>query len=57
MNFCMALEIVLPHKALAASIALELPVAEMCLNVRADVFPPAKDLAAVLIQTCPLVRF
>ena len=52
----MALEIVLPHEALAASIALELPVAEMCLNVRADVLPPAKDFAAILVQTCPLVR-
>ena len=54
-DLCVTLEIVLPHKALAASIALELPVAKMCLDVRADVFSSAEDLAAILIQACPLV--
>jgi hypothetical protein len=54
-DFCMALKIVLAHKALAASSALKLSVAKMCLNVRADIFPPNKDLAAILVQTCPLV--
>jgi hypothetical protein len=55
-NFCMAFEIVLVYEALAAFVALELSLAKMCLNMQTYVFPPAKDLAAILVQTRPLVR-
>lgn len=55
-NLCMTLEVMLSHKAFATPIALVLSVAEMCLDMRANILPPAEDLAAILVQTCPLVR-
>lgn len=52
----MTLQVVLSDKALATAIALELTISKMCLDVRADVFASAENLATILVQTCPLVR-
>jgi len=51
----MAFQVVLANEAFATSIALELPVAEMCLHMRANVFASAEYLAAILVKTGPFV--
>ena len=55
MNLCMTLQVVLADKALATAIALELTISKMGLDMRANVLSPAKNLAAILIEACPLV--
>ena len=54
MDLCVALQVVLANKALAASVALVLAVTEMCLDMRSDVLPSAKDLGAALVEASPL---
>lgn len=45
-DFGVPLQVVLPHEALAAMVAAELPVAQVRLHVAADVLAPAERLAA-----------
>lgn len=54
-DLCVSLEIVLADEALSAAVALELAVTKMRLNVGANVFSSAEHLAAILVETCPLV--
>ena len=51
----MSLQIVLSYEAFPAAIALELSIAEMGLNMRANVLSSSKHLSAVLVQTRPFV--
>jgi hypothetical protein len=55
MDLCVSLQIVLTNEALSAAVALELSVSKMCLDVGANVFPPAEHLATVLVEASPLV--
>ena len=50
----MTLEVVLTHEFLATPVALVLPVSQVRLDMRANVFPPAKDFTALRVQTSPL---
>jgi hypothetical protein len=51
-----ALQVMLADKALATSVALELTISKVCLNVRSDVFSSSEDLAAALVKARPLAR-
>jgi len=53
-DLCVALQVMLANKALAASIALVLTIAKMGLNVRSDVFSSSEDLAATMVEAGPL---
>jgi hypothetical protein len=53
-DLCVALQVMLSDKALAASIALVLTIAKMSLNVGSDVLTTSEDFAATFIKAGPL---
>jgi hypothetical protein len=55
MNLCMPLEIMASHESFIAVIALELSIIKVGLDVRFDVFLPAKSLIAIVEFANPLV--
>jgi cytosine/uracil/thiamine/allantoin permease len=43
----------LAYEFLAASIALVLSIAQVCLDMRANIFSTTEDFAALWVETCP----
>jgi hypothetical protein len=57
-NLCVTLKIVLSNEALLASVALVLPVTEMCLNMCTYILAAAElRVPAARIKASPLVRY
>jgi dTDP-4-amino-4,6-dideoxygalactose transaminase len=53
-DLCVTLEVMLSNEALAASVALVLTIAKVCLNVGSNVLSSSEDFAATVVEAGPL---